>query len=97
MLLINASPHAGFNGESLNAAREPLSRMSKQHYFGAHLIVPRASARKLITLFQNSTEIHLKSCGTKGKAEFKHTEIGLQIYYSHELQQTRGLPSNTLF
>lgn len=34
LLLMNASPHAGFNGESLNAAQEPLSRMSKQHYFG---------------------------------------------------------------
>lgn len=34
VLLINASPHAGFNGESLNAAQEPLSRRSKQHYFG---------------------------------------------------------------
>lgn len=34
LLLINASLHAGFNGESLNAAQEPLSRMSKQHYFG---------------------------------------------------------------
>lgn len=34
VLLINASPHAGFNGESLKVAQEPLSRASKQCYLG---------------------------------------------------------------
>lgn len=58
-------------------------------------MVPRASAQKLITLFQNSSKMLLNSSGTERKTGFKPMEIGLKIYYSHELQQTGSCRTNS--